>query len=356
MSADGTVHEPSGVRLAELTTLRLGGPARAVVRPGSESELVEAVLGLDRAGTPLLLVGGGSNLVVADDGFDGTVVLLQTRGVRREHVRADGAIELTVAAGEPWDDLVASTVVDGYGGVAALSGIPGLAGATPVQNVGAYGQEIASVVRTVRVLDRQTGKVGELAAAECGFGYRDSRFKQDPRFVVLAVTLRLAAGDQPVRYAELARTLDVAVGTAAPPDKVRAAVLELRRAKGMVIDPGADDPDTRSAGSFFMNPLLPEGGRTLAELPPDAPRYPAPAGQVKVSAAWLIEQSGFGKGYGDGAARISTKHTLALTNRGDATTAELLALAAEVVSGVRMRFGVILTPEPLLVGCAIPAS
>jgi UDP-N-acetylmuramate dehydrogenase len=349
------VHEPTVVRLAELTTLRLGGPACAVVRPGSESELVEAVLELDRAGTPLLLVGGGSNLVVSDDGFDGTVVLVGTRHIDK-HGAGDGALELTVAAGEPWDELVERTVAAGFGELAALSGIPGLAGATPVQNVGAYGQEIASVVRSVRVLDRGTGKVSELATAECGFGYRDSRFKQDPRFVVLAVTLRLAAGDQPVRYAELARTLEVAVGTAAPPDKVRAAVLELRRAKGMVIDPGRDDPDTHSAGSFFMNPLLPEGDRALAELPPDAPRYPAPAGQVKVSAAWLIEQSGFGKGYGHGAARISTKHTLALTNRGDATTAELLALAAEIVAGVRERFGITLTAEPLLVGCSIPPA
>ncbi len=346
------MRENSDVRLAELTTLRLGGPARTVLWPDTESELVEAVVALDRAGTAVLVMGGGSNLVVNDEGFDGTVVVVGTRGIRKRF-SGDGALELTVAAGEPWDELVAGTVEGGFGELAALSGIPGLTGATPIQNVGAYGQEVSAVIRTVRALDRRTGAVTEIAAADCGFGYRDSRFKRDPRFVVLAVTVRLTPGDQPVRYAELARSLGVDVGAGAPPADVRSAVLALRRAKGMVVEPGGTDPDTRSAGSFFTNPVLPVDSPALRALPADAPRYPAPAGQVKVSAAWLIEQAGFTKGYGHGDARISTKHTLALTNRGAASAAGLLALAAEIVAGVRDRFGITLTPEPVLVGCAL---
>ncbi len=349
------MQETSGGRLADLTTLHLGGPARDVARTETEAELVDLVRSLDGAGTPVLLVGGGSNLVVADEGFPGTVVLVGTRRIDKR-TAGDGTLELTLAAGEPWDDVVAGTVDGGYGQLAALSGIPGLAGATPIQNVGAYGQEVSAVVRSVRVLDRRSGEVGELGAAECGFGYRHSRFKADPRFVVLAVTVHLTKGPQPVRYAELARTLGVPVGAGAPPEQVRAAVLGLRRAKGMVIDPDVPDPDTRSAGSFFTNPVLPADASALAALPADAPRYPAPAGCVKVSAAWLIERAGFGKGYGHGDARISTRHTLALTNRGEASTAELLALAGEIVAGVRDRFGITLTPEPVLVGCTIPSA
>jgi UDP-N-acetylmuramate dehydrogenase len=262
---------------------------------------------------------------------------------------ADG--RLTVAAGEPWDDLVASTVADGFGGVAALSGIPGLAGATPIQNVGAYGQEVASVVVSVRVLDRRTGEVGALGPDELGFGYRDSRLKHDHSLVVLALTLSLPARPPDVRYAELARALGVEVGATATPADVRVAVLGLRRGKGMVLDPA--DPDTRSAGSFFTNPVLPDDDPRLAALPGSAPRYPAAPGSVKVSAAWLIEQAGIPRGYGRGDARISTKHTLALTNRGSATTADLLAVAGEVAAAVRARFGIELVPEPVLVGCAL---
>jgi UDP-N-acetylmuramate dehydrogenase len=342
----GEPAEQSAPRLADLTTLRVGGPAREVVTATTEEALVAAVRDADAAGMPVLLVGGGSNLVVADDGFDGRVVLVRTRGI-------DGDAErLRVAAGEPWDDLVAAVVADQRGGVAALSGIPGLAGATPIQNVGAYGQELASVVSSVRVLDRTTGDVRELASHECGFAYRDSRFKRDPSLVVLAVTLSLAVEPPQVRYAELARTLGVDVGTTAPADVVRDAVVRLRRSKGMVLD--ADDPDTRSAGSFFTNPVLPARDPRLTALPDSAPRYPAPAGSVKVSAAWLIERAGIAKGYGHGDARISTKHTLALTNRGSATTAELLAVAGEVAAAVRERFGIDLVAEPVLVGCALP--
>ncbi len=338
-------------RLSELTTLGLGGPARRVVEPRSEAELVEVVRELDAEGTPLLVVGGGSNLVVGDDGFDGVVVRLPATGVGHA-VEGDG-IRVRVSAGQPWDPLVAALVEGGHGGqVAALSGIPGLAGATPIQNVGAYGQDVAAVVASVHVLDRRHGWLDDLDASECRFGYRDSLFKHDPLWVVLGVTLRLASQDQPVRYAELARTLGVDLGATAPAADVRAAVLELRRRKGMVLDPA--DPDTRSAGSFFTNPVLTADDPRLAALPDGVPRYPAGDGQVKVSAAWLIENAGFAKGYGHGDARISTKHTLALTNRGTATTAQLLALAGEIVAGVRERFDVALTPEPVLVGCALP--
>ena len=237
---------------------------------------------------------------------------------------------------------------EGYAGIEALSGIPGLVGAAPIQNIGAYGQEISQTVGWVRALDRTTGDVVLLEPAQCEFAYRDSVFKRSQRYVVLAVAFALEHSrlGAPVRYAELARRLGVEVGDRVPADDVRAAVLDLRRGKGMVLDP--DDHDTWSAGSFFTNPILPAG--TAAALPDAAPRWPAADGRVKVSAAWLIEQAGFGKGYGSGAARISTKHTLALTNRGGATTADLLALAREIRTGVRDRFGVTLDNEPDLVG------
>lgn len=346
----------TGIRLADLTTLRLGGPPEAAVRVDTEAELVEVVRDLDASGAELLLVGGGSNLVVADEGFAGTVVLVRTRGIATVEAGV-GEVDLTVAAGEPWDDLVLATVRDGFGELAALSGIPGLAGATPIQNVGAYGQEVASVVRSVRVLDRASGAIEELGPAGCGFGYRDSAFRRDRRYVVLAVTLRLRRRSRtPVRYAELAGSLGVPAGADAPAAAVREAVLHLRRSKGMVIDPvspgGRPDPDTVSVGSFFTNPVLPAA--EASRLPAEAPRFPVGDGRLKLSAAWLIEAAGFGRGYGHGAARISSRHSLALTNRGGATTAELLALAGEIVVAVRDRFGVTLVPEPVLVGCSLP--
>ncbi len=348
----------SGVRLADLTTLRLGGPATALVEAATDDDLVSTVRELDAAGGPgsVLIVGGGSNLVVSDDGFPGTVVRVATRGVQRLRGGevAEGSVRLEVAAGEPWDDLVASTLTDGLAGLEALSGIPGLAGATPIQNVGAYGQEVASVVRSVRVLDRSDGSIRMLDHGDCGFGYRDSVFRRSSRYVVLSVAYELRAdrAGSPVRYAELAAALGVPAGATAPAARVREAVLGLRRTKGMVLDPG--DPDTVSAGSFFTNPVV--GPAELGQVPDAAPKFPAPGGMVKLSAAWLIEQAGFGKGYGHGDARISGKHTLALTNRGSATTAGLLALAAEVAAGVEARFGIRLSPEPVLVGCSLDAG
>lgn len=339
---------PATPTLAELTTLRVGGPATRLVEAHDEASLVEAVTAADAAGEPVLLVAGGSNLLVADEGFAGTVVLVRNRGVRVESADACAGATVTVAAGEPWDDLVARAVAEGWSGVEALSGIPGSTGATPIQNVGAYGQEVAQTVARVRVLDRVLRGVRTFAAADCGFGYRWSRFKADPgRHVVLDVTFQLPLGDlgAPVAYAELARTLGVEVGQRAPATDVREAVLGLRRGKGMVLD--AADHDTWSAGSFFTNPVLPES----FPLPEGAPRFPATEGRVKTSAAWLIQHAGFDRGHGlPGTASLSTKHTLALTNRGGATAADVLALAREVRDGVRERFGIELENEPVLVG------
>jgi UDP-N-acetylmuramate dehydrogenase len=319
------------VELAELTTLRLGGPARTYLEARTDDEVVEAARGAS------LIMAGGSNVVIADEGVPGTVARIVTRGVERDGLR------LRVAAGEEWDPLVAMCVAEGLQGFECLSGIPGSVGATPIQNVGAYGQEVSETVESVRVYDRETGRVEHMTPADCGFVYRGSVFKYHDRRVVLSVTFVMREADLsgPLHYAELARKLDVPVGGRAPLAEVREAVLSLRRGKGMVIDP--DDPDSVSAGSFFTNPIL--------DSPPDgAPAWPEPDGRVKVSAAWLIERAGFHKGYGNGRVGISTKHTLALVNRGGATTAELMALAREIAAGVDERFGVRLHPEPVLVG------
>ena len=338
--------------LADLTTLRVGGPASRVVVAEDEAALVAAVSEADATGTPALVVAGGSNLVVGDDGFPGTVVVVRTRGIE---VVADtcGGAWVTVAAGEPWDAFVARAVDEEWAGVEALSGIPGSVGATPVQNVGAYGQEVAGTVARVRTLDRSTGERRTFAAADCGFGYRTSRFKAEAgRWLVLEVSLqlRLSATSEPVRYAELARALGVEVGDRAPLRDVRDAVLALRRSKGMVLDP--DDHDTWSVGSFFTNPVL--DADAAARLPEGAPRFPQPDGRVKSSAAWLIEHAGVRKGESRGAAAVSGKHTLALTNRGGATAADVVALAGDVRDRVLAAYGVLLEPEPTLVGCALP--
>jgi UDP-N-acetylmuramate dehydrogenase len=340
--------------LRDHTSLRLGGPARTWVTATSEAELVAAVAAADEAGEPLLVLGGGSNLVVCDDGFAGTVVQVATSGVTADSDDPDdlaclGAVTVTVAAGESWDRFVAHAVEHGWAGVEALSGIPGQVGATPIQNVGAYGQEVSQTVAQVRTYDRGEGELRTFPAHECGFGYRTSRFKQETgRYVVLDVTFLFKQGTlgAPVAYAELARTLGVEQGERAPLADVRRAVLELRTGKGMVLDPA--DHDTWSAGSFFTNPVV-----APDVLPEGAPAWPQPDGRVKTSAAWLIERAGFGKGYGEGPARLSTKHTLALTNRGSATTADLLALAREVREGVHDRFGIELHNEPVLVGCCL---
>ncbi len=343
--------EAGALELAPHTTFRVGGPARRIVVCDTEADLVARVTELDAAGEPVLVLGGGSNVLIGDEGFDGTVLLVATRGVAADVSSCSGAT-VTVAAGEDWDGQVARAVAEEWSGLEALSGIPGSVGASPIQNIGAYGADVSQTIAIVQTLDRRTGQRATFAAADCGFGYRTSRFKVDAgRYLILSVTfqLRLGSLSAPVRYAELARTLGVEVGQRVPAAEVRKAVLAVRRSKGMVLDDS--DPDTWSAGSFFTNPLL--SAEQAAGLPPDAPRFAQPDGRVKTSAAWLIERSGFGKGYGAGEATLSTKHTLALTNRGHAKAADLLQLAADVRSGVAAAFGITLVPEPLLVNCEL---
>jgi UDP-N-acetylmuramate dehydrogenase len=398
------VREP--VRLSRFTTLGLGGPARHFVVAGTDEEIIAAVRAADRRNEPLLVLGGGSNLVISDDGFPGTVIQVATKGIHRTtdpgagpdaagpgQAEPGAPVTMTVAAGEDWDTVVASCVAADLAGLECLSGIPGLVGATPIQNVGAYGQEVADTITRVRAYDRATAEVVDLAAADCGFGYRTSAFKRSitppavtGRFVVLGVTFKLTSDrlSQPLRYAELAGALGLDAarqdegrqdegaqgeGARAPLGDVRSAVLRLRRGKGMVLDPG--DPDSRSAGSFFTNPVLDAGQFAALRQVVDQrcgpgvpiPQFPAEPGQVKVPAAWLIGQAGFHKGYqgarraDDGrpgpAAHISTKHTLALVNPGDARTADVVGLAREIRDQVRDLFGIELASEPVLVGVTL---
>jgi UDP-N-acetylmuramate dehydrogenase len=329
--------------LRDLTTLRVGGSVGELITAGTESELIDAVRAADDTGSPVLLVGGGSNLVISDDGWPGTAILIRTTGITT--TMTGDAVMLTAAAGEPWAALVDRTLAEGISGLESLAGIPGLAGATPVQNVGAYGTEISQLLTSARVFDRSTRTLTTLDAEQCAFGYRTSMFKHSDRYVVIDVTLALhrKALSRPIGYAELARVLGVDLGATAKASDVRDAVLQLRHSKGMVLD--AADHDTWSVGSFFTNPLM-------TEVPPSAancPNWPTETG-VKLSAAWLIEQAGFARGYRKAGAAISTKHTLALTNLGDASATDVVALAAEIVAGVRERFGVDLQAEPRLVG------
>ncbi|MGW6004154.1 UDP-N-acetylmuramate dehydrogenase [Oerskovia enterophila] len=374
--------------LADLTTLRVGGPADAYLEASTEAELVDAVRAADDAGEPLLVLGGGSNLLVSDEGFGGVVV----RDVRAE-IRIDaedtcGGGSVIVTAGQDWDQLVERAVAQEWVGIEALSGIPGTVGAAPVQNIGAYGQEVAGVVASVRVWDRAESRTRTLPLVDLDFGYRTSLLKRtmhatpdggdiwypSPRFVVLEVNLQMRLGtlSAPIGYPELARRLGVQVGERAPSAEVRAAVLELRGGKGMLLDdPTAPDHDRWSAGSFFTNPVVAADQADL--LPHDAPRFPVRSALpsrttgpslgeidptlVKTSAAWLIEHAGFTKGFGvhgpSSAARLSTKHTLALTNRGTATAAEIVELARTVRDGVLDAYGIELVPEPVLVGVAL---
>ncbi|GGK29783.1 UDP-N-acetylenolpyruvoylglucosamine reductase [Pilimelia terevasa] len=353
MSDDNAdVPATAGVPLAAHTTLRLGGPARELVIASNDDEIIQSC----RQNSPALILAGGSNVVIGDAGVAGRVLLVRSRGIAAEPA-GDGHVRVTAAAGEPWDDLVAATVAAGYRGLECLSGIPGSTGATPIQNVGAYGQEVAGTVAGVRVYDRAADEVRTLDPAACGFGYRHSVFKRHDRYVVLGVAFRLRVSglSAPLRYAELAAALGVAPGGSAPLADVRAAVLALRAGKGMVLDPA--DRDTYSVGSFFMNPVLDATAYAAlaARCPDGAPRgWPGADGAVKLSAAWLIERAGYARGYtrGGGVA-VSGKHTLALTHRGGGSTAALLDLAADIRAGVQDRFGVRLDPEPVLVNCAL---
>jgi UDP-N-acetylmuramate dehydrogenase len=335
--------------LAGYTTLRLGGPADRLVEATDEHEVIGVATG------PLFVLAGGSNVVIGDEGIRGPVLLLRTSGV---HPRRDGDhVVVRVAAGEPWDGVVARALAESWSGLECLSGIPGSAGATPIQNVGAYGREVAETITSVRALDRRTGEVVTYSPTGCDFRYRTSVFKYSDRWIVLSVDFRLERSGRsaPIRYPELAAALGVPVGARADAAEVRDAVLKLRAGKGMVLDP--DDPDTYSVGSFFTNPVLdPAEFAALAARAGAAgepPAWPAADGTVKTSAAWLIEKAGFAKGYGRDGVAISSKHTLALTNRGTGTTAALLDLAREIRAGVRDRFGITLHPEPVLVGCAL---
>ncbi|TDD26669.1 UDP-N-acetylmuramate dehydrogenase [Kribbella turkmenica] len=337
------------VRLADFTTLRIGGPADRLVEVSTEGDLITAVRDADAAGEPVLLLSGGSNVVIGDDGFRGTVIKVATRGITVDADLCSGAM-VSIQAGEDWDAVVQRAIAEEWSGLESMSGIPGLTGSTPVQNVGAYGHEVAETIASVRVWDRVDNQVRTIYAADCGFSYRNSRFKADPsRYVVLEVTFQLRLGDlsAPVGYAELARVLDVDPGSRAPMTEVREAVLGLRRGKGMVLDEA--DHDTWSAGSFFTNPIL----DTAADVPAGAPQWPQPDGRVKTSAAWLIEHAGIDKGFAIGAASVSTKHTLALTNRGGATAKEILALAAHIRAQVQQAFGITLVNEPVLVNAGL---
>ncbi|GAB4099398.1 UDP-N-acetylmuramate dehydrogenase [Sinomonas halotolerans] len=350
----------SATLLSSLTTSHVGGPAARFEEARTEAEIIEAVRTADAAGEPLLIIAGGSNLVVSDDGYPGTVLRIASEGIAVDTADACGGASVSVQAGHTWDDLVDYAVHHAFSGLEALSGIPGSTGATPVQNVGAYGADVSQTIWQVRTWDREAGAVRTFVPGELAFGYRDSLLKRttvngSPRYVVLRVDFQLPLGrmSAPIRYAELARALGVEAGERASALDVRREVLRLRASKGMVLDGG--DPDTWSTGSFFTNPIL--GEAEAAALPPEAPRYPAGEGLVKTSAAWLIERAGFPKGYGldagsvtGGRASLSTKHTLALTNRGDATAKDLLALAREVRDGVQARFGIELHNEPLLIG------
>ncbi len=362
-AADPPADPDAATLLAPHTTLGLGGPARRLVRATTADEVVARARAADGAGEPLLLVGGGSNLVVGDAGFAGTVLLIDNRG---HHVVARDAesVVLHVEAGHDWDALVADTVAAGYGGLECLSGIPGRTGATPVQNVGAYGVEVADLLVDVDLYARRTGRRGVVPAADLGLGYRTSRLKGDRNVdgeVVLGVRFRLTTDglSAPVRYGELARTLGVEPGTRVPVAAAREAVLGLRRGKGMVTDP--DDPDSRSAGSFFTNPVVDQAtadrvaARTQAAGQVPITAWPTPDGRVKLSAAALIERAGVPRGHPGPQApvRVSTKHTLALTHRGGGTTDDLLALARDVRDRVDAAFGLVLEPEPILVSCAL---
>lgn len=345
--------------LAPRTTLGVGGRARRLIEAEREADVLDAVRDLDARGEPLLVLGGGSNLLVGDEGFAGTVVRMATRGVE---VERDGArCLLTAAAGEVWDELVTLAVGEALAGVECLAGIPGLVGAVPMQNVGAYGQDVSQTIVRLRAWDRAAGEVVTIAREQCGFAYRSSVFRGRDRHVILDVTFALEPSEtgRPIRYAELSRALGVEEGGAAPLSLVRDTVVALRRRKGMVLDPA--DPDTASAGSFFTNPILDAGAlaalraRVAAALGADAaiPTFAEPDGRTKVSAAWLIERAGWGKGRALGRAAISSKHALALTNRGGATAGEILALARAVRDAVEARFGVTLENEPVLVGATL---
>jgi UDP-N-acetylmuramate dehydrogenase len=334
--------------LANFTTLGVGGPAAEIIKVKTEEELIAAIKAGDASKTPLLILGGGSNVLISDSGFAGTVIKVETTGNSFEIDACSGGT-LTVSAGTDWDEFVAFTIEKGLANLESLSGIPGTVGGAPIQNIGAYGHEVSEVIARVRTFDRKAQAVKTFTASQCEFGYRSSIFKTEAnRYVILDVTFQLRIGEAslPIGYVELAKELGVEIGARVAITEVRDAVLKLRSAKGMLIGEGI-----KSAGSFFMNPVLEKG---IAEkLPSDAPRWPMSDGRVKTSAAWLMEHAGVSKGDQLAGAQISPKHVLALSNAGDATAKDLIALAKSAQEKVRAKFGITLQTEVQLVGLSL---
>ena len=335
--------------LNKYTSLRVGGPAKSIVNVSTEEEIIAAI---EAAGeSPVLIIGGGSNILISDNGFDGTVIHIANNQAESEVDACSGAT-LTIGAGEDWDTFVATTISRGFAGLETLSGIPGTVGAAPIQNIGAYGHEVSEFITRVRTYDRHAKAIKTFTNSECEFEYRNSYFKKHPgRYIVLSVQFQIRRGEvsTPITYAELAMKLGIAVGEKAPVVDVRKAVMELRAAKGMLLNP--DDKDSWSAGSFFTNPIVSK--EIASALPENAPKWPMADGRVKTSAAWLIENSGIVKGRAHGGAQVSSKHVLALTNSGSATAADICELAREVRASVEAKFGITLEPEVNLVGISL---
>jgi UDP-N-acetylmuramate dehydrogenase len=335
--------------LSQYTSLRVGGPATKIVQVSTEAQIIAAI---EEAGdTPILIMGGGTNVLIADKGFDGTVIRISNNSVQAEVDACSGAT-LTIGAGEDWDLFVQTTINSGFAGLETLSGIPGTVGAAPIQNIGAYGHEVSEFITRVRTYDRQEKALKTFTNSECEFSYRNSYFKAHPgRYVVLEVQFQIRIGEEsdPITYLELARKLGVQLGDHAPVAATRAAVLELRASKGMLLS--NDDHDSWSAGSFFTNPIISQ--QAADALPDAAPKWPLIDGRVKISAAWLIENAGMHKGDEVGGARISTKHVLALTNAGDATASDIAELAKRARDQVKEKFGITLEAEVNLVGVEI---
>jgi len=334
--------------LSSFTTLGVGGPATEILHVTTEAQLIEAVKKADDSKTPILILGGGSNVLISDSGFSGTVIRVETTGNSFEIDACSGGT-LTVSAGSDWDEFVAFTIDKGLANLESLSGIPGTVGGAPIQNIGAYGHEVAEVIARVRTFDREKKEIKTFMASECNFSYRSSIFKESAgRYVILDVTFQLRRGEEslPIGYAELAKELGVEIGARVEIIKVREAVLKLRGAKGMLVGQGIN-----SAGSFFMNPILKQD--IADKLPSDAPRWPMPDGRVKTSAAWLMEHAGVSKGDRLAGAQISSKHVLALSNSGDATAKDLIELARSAQEKVKAKFGIELQSEVQLVGLSL---
>jgi UDP-N-acetylmuramate dehydrogenase len=337
--------------LKDFTSLRIGGPAKNFVHATTEDELVNVVKAADAAGDEVLIIGGGSNVLVADAGFNGTVIRVETKG-NTYHVDACSGGMITVAAGEDWDQFVAWILEKGFAGLETMSGIPGTVGGAPIQNIGAYGHEVSEVIARVRTWDRKAGAYKTFSNSECEFSYRSSVFKKNPgRYVIIDVTFQLRNGEMsmPIKYKELASYLGVELESRVLVSEVRKAVLALRAAKGMLLD--AKDHDTWSAGSFFVNPVL--SAEVAAKLPADAPRWVQEDGRVKTSAAWLMENAGVKKGQIHNGAGVSNKHVLALINNGSASAADIAELARSARSAVKDKFGIILEPEVQFVGLSL---